>query len=94
MSTHESSPFARFMASNYGRAIRVGMGAVIIGTGLTVVGGTAGTAMAVFGLLPIATGALNLCPVAPAWGGHFLGAKYCGVKTPAQTPGSNPGDLR
>jgi len=50
--------------------------------------------MAVFGLLPIATGAFNLCPVAPAWGGHFLGAKYCGVKTPGQTPGSNPGDHR
>lgn len=78
----ESSAFSRFMASKGGRTVRVAIGATIIGTGLTVVGGGAGLAIAAFGLVPIATGAFNLCPVAPVWGGHFIGAKYCGTRAP------------
>jgi membrane-associated protease RseP (regulator of RpoE activity) len=80
----EGSAFSRFMASNGGRVARVALGATIIGTGLTVVGGGAGLAIAAFGLVPIATGVFNLCPVAPVWGGHFIGAKYCGTRTPKQ----------
>jgi hypothetical protein len=80
----EGSAFSRFMASKGGRAVRVALGATIIGTGLTVVGGGAGLAIAAFGLVPIAAGAFNLCPVAPAWGGHFIGAKYCGTRAPKQ----------
>ncbi len=80
----EGSAFSRFMASKGGRAVRVAIGATIIGTGLTVVGGGAGLAIAAFGLVPIATGVFNLCPVAPVWGGHFIGAKYCGTRTPKQ----------
>ena len=38
---------------------------------------TAGLAIAAFGLIPIGAGTFNLCPVAPAWGGHFVGARYC-----------------
>jgi membrane-associated protease RseP (regulator of RpoE activity) len=34
--------------------------------------------IAFLGLVPIAAGVFNLCPVAPFWGGHFIGAKYCG----------------
>ena len=82
--TMEGSAFARFMASGAGRGLRIAMGTGLIATGLGVVGGPVGVGMAVFGLLPIASGSLNLCPVAPAWGGHFFGAKYCGVKTPKQ----------
>ncbi len=78
----EGSAFSRFMASKGGRLVRVALGAAIIGTGLTVVGGGAGLAIAAFGLVPIAAGVLNLCPVAPVWGGHFIGAKYCGTRTP------------
>lgn len=82
--TMEGSAFARFMASGKGRGLRIVMGVGLIATGLGVVGGAVGVGMAVFGLLPIASGSLNLCPVAPAWGGHFFGARYCGVKTPRQ----------
>ncbi|GMV85699.1 MAG: hypothetical protein AMXMBFR80_15540 [Dehalococcoidia bacterium] len=78
----DGSAFSRFMASKGGRVVRVALGATIIGTGLTVIGGGAGLAMAAAGLVPIAAGVFNLCPVAPLWGGHFIGARYCGVRTP------------
>lgn len=84
VTTPEGSAFSRFMASKGGRVVRVALGAAIIGTGLTVVGGGAGLAMAAFGLVPIATGVFNLCPVAPLWGGHFIGAKYCETRAPKQ----------
>ncbi|MGD9932328.1 MAG: DUF2892 domain-containing protein [Dehalococcoidia bacterium] len=80
----EGSVFSRFMASGKGRGLRIALGLGLIWMGLGVVGGPAGVGMAAFGLLPIASGSLNLCPVAPMWGGHFLGAKYCGVKAPKQ----------
>jgi membrane-associated protease RseP (regulator of RpoE activity) len=31
--------------------------------------------VAAFGLAPIASGVFNLYPVAPLWGGHFIGGK-------------------
>jgi Zn-dependent protease len=76
----ESSAFARYMASNYGRLTRVAIGAALIGSGLTLIPSPAGWFVAAFGLLPVATGLFNLCPVAPLWGGHFIGAKYCARK--------------
>jgi hypothetical protein len=69
-----------FMASGYGRALRVAFGVALIVTGLAVLGGTAGWLIAAFGLVPIAAGVFGLCPVAPLWGGHFLGSKYCARK--------------
>ncbi|HVP06158.1 MAG TPA: DUF2892 domain-containing protein [Dehalococcoidia bacterium] len=65
------------MASNYGRLARVALGGTLIAVGVGLVGGTAGWIVAVFGLVPVAAGVLNLCPIAPLWGGHFLGSKYC-----------------
>ena len=76
----EGSAFSRFMASHYGRFARVVLGAVLIGSGLSLIGGAMGYAVATFGLVPIAAGVFNLCPVAPIWGGHFIGAKYCGIR--------------
>lgn len=73
----KGSAFSRFMASGGGRMVRVAIGATFIGAGLGVAGGGVGIALAAFGLLPIATGVFNLCPVAPLWGGHFIGAKSC-----------------
>jgi hypothetical protein len=75
--THESSWFELFMASGYGRLARIALGLALIAVGLSLVGGTAGWAIAAFGLVPIAAGVFGLCPVAPLWGGHFVGAKYC-----------------
>ena len=73
----QASRFARFMASQYGRTLRAAMGATLIGAGLFVVPAPLGLGIAAFGLLPMATGVFNLCPVAPLWGGHFIGARYC-----------------
>lgn len=76
----ESSAFARLMASGYGRLVRLGFGIALVAVGLTLVPLPAGLAIAAFGLVPIAAGMFNLCPVAPLWGGHFLGSQYCAVK--------------
>lgn len=73
----EGSRFARFMASPCGRIARVALGITVIVTSLAVLAPPVGYVVAVAGLLPIASGTLNLCPVAPAWGGHFIGARYC-----------------
>jgi Zn-dependent protease len=73
----ESSWVENFMASNYGRVARGVLGIALIGAGLGLIGGTAGWIIAAFGLVPIAAGVFNLCPVAPLWGGHFLGSRYC-----------------
>ena len=83
MTTHrESTWFERFMASDYGRVARAALGGALIVLGLVVVGGTAGWMVAAVGLVPIAAGVLNLCPVAPLWGGHFLGSRYCARQAP------------
>ncbi len=78
----EGSAFSRFMASSKGRAARVAFGGGLILTGTFVIPGTAGIAVAAFGLVPIAAGVFNLCPIAPAWGGHLLGSRYCAAKRP------------
>ena len=80
MSNVNVSWFEVFMASGYGRFARVALGVVLIAVGLAVVGGTAGWIVAAFGLVPLAAGAFNICPIAPVWGGHFLGSKYCAAK--------------
>jgi Zn-dependent protease len=74
----KSSWFENFMASNYGRVARGALGIALLAIGLGLIGGTAGWIVAALGLIPIAAGVFNLCPVAPLWGGHFIGAKYCG----------------
>lgn len=75
--TEQRSSFELFMASGYGRLARVVLGLTVITAGRALIGGTTGWLIAAFGLAPIASGALGLCPVAPLWGGHFLGSKYC-----------------
>ena len=80
MNAHKPSMFEMFMASTYGRVARGALGIGLIAAGLLVVGGTFGWVVAGLGLVPIAAGVLNLCPVAPLWGGHFIGSKYCGSR--------------
>ena len=82
----EGSGFSRFMASSYGRAARIALGVTLITIGAFVIPRPVGLAVAAFGLLPIAAGVFNLCPIAPTWGGHFIGAKYCPAKTKASKP--------
>jgi Zn-dependent protease len=75
--THTSSWFETFMASGYGRLVRIAIGVAIITLAFLLLHGPA-QLIALLGLVPIAAGVFNLCPVAPLWGGHFVGAKYCG----------------
>jgi Zn-dependent protease len=72
--------FTRFMASGYGRLARVAFGMMLVAVGLAVVPRPIGLAVATFGVVPIAAGVFNLCPVAPLWGGQFFGARYCPSK--------------
>lgn len=83
-STVAGNWFVNFMASSAGRRARILAGIALVNLGIFVVGGPVGLAMAIFGLLPVASGLLNLCPVAPIWGGHFLGAKHCGQAGPVR----------
>ncbi len=80
METRESSAFARFMAGTYGRIARLAFGVTLILLGMVVVAWPVGLGVAAFGLVPIAAGWFNLCPIAPAWGGHFFGRAYCPAK--------------
>ncbi len=59
--------FLSFMNTPFGRAIRIVGGLALIIAGV-VIGGAAGTALAVFALLPIATGVFGLCPINPLFG--------------------------
>lgn len=59
--------FLSFMSTPVGRVLRVVMGAVIIAAGLAI-GGTVGTALAIFGVLPPLTGVLGICPINPLVG--------------------------
>ncbi len=81
----QSSAFARFMASGYGRLTRLGFGIALVAVGLTLVPRPVGLAVAAFGLVPIAAGVFNLCPVAPLWGGHFSGSQYCAANRKARS---------
>lgn len=54
----------QFMSTPAGRAIRVVMGIALIAFGVSMSSG-AGWALAAFGLLPLATGAVAICPICP-----------------------------
>jgi len=75
--TETGNVFTRFMASGYGRLARVSFGIALVAVGLVVLPRPVGLIAAAFGVVPIAAGVFNLCPVAPLWGGHFFGARYC-----------------
>ena len=59
--------FLSFMNTAPGRAIRVAGGLALLGVGVKA-GGGAGTGLAVFSLLPIATGVFGVCPISPLFG--------------------------
>jgi Inner membrane protein YgaP-like, transmembrane domain len=60
--------FAEWMSTPLGRGLRVAAGGVLIYVGLAVVQGVAGTVLAAVGLLPIATGLMNVCLIGPLIG--------------------------
>ncbi len=65
----------RFMNTSAGRALRVGLGVTLIVVGLAVVGGAGGIALAVVGILPLATGALDVCMLGPLFGASLRGTR-------------------
>jgi hypothetical protein len=68
--------FTGFMASRAGRVARGALGVALIAAGLTLIPAPFGYAVAAFGIVPITAGSLDLCPVAPMWGGHLRGCDY------------------
>ena len=56
--------FVRFMSSPAGRVSRVVAGAALI-TGAVFIGGPAGWAVGIVGLVPLAAGASNACLLGP-----------------------------
>jgi DUF2892 family protein len=57
--------FLDWMSSPPGRALRVLLGLALIVLGLSVVHGMLGAAIAVFGLVPLTTAILGVCPIRP-----------------------------
>jgi hypothetical protein len=66
--------FAGFMATPLGRGLRIAVGALLIYLGLSVIRGVGGTVLALLGILPLTTGLLNLCVLAPLLGAPFRGS--------------------
>jgi hypothetical protein len=77
--------FLSFMNTPLGRWIRIGGGLLLIVAGVAI-GGVAGTALAVFALLPIATGVFGVCPINPLFGQSM---KACSVPSPRRRPTSS-----
>ena len=69
--------FLSFMNTSTGRVIRVVGGLVVLAAGI-LLGGTVGVALAVFSVLPIATGVFGLCPINPLFGQPM---RACAVPT-------------
>ncbi|WP_405136383.1 DUF2892 domain-containing protein [Nocardia sp. NBC_01388] len=57
-----------FMRSTAGRLIRIVAGIALIVIGLAALGGPAGVIVAVIGLVPVAAGVFNFCPLGPVFG--------------------------
>lgn len=66
----------RFMSTPAGRGLRVALGLVAIAAGVAL-GGPGGGALAVFGLLPLVTGAADICPICPLLGEERRGRAGC-----------------
>jgi hypothetical protein len=65
--------FVKFMSSSAGRLLRIGAGVALIAIGLGAIGGTAGTIIAVVGVVPLLAGVFNVCLFGPLFGAGFRG---------------------
>jgi hypothetical protein len=73
--------FLTFMNTPTGRGIRIGAGLALLVVGV-LIGGGLGAALAVFALLPVATGVFGVCPVNPLFGQPM---RACAVPTKRRT---------
>ena len=60
--------FLDCMSTPPGRVVRVFLGLALVALGLAVVQGIAGVAIAAFGLVPLTTAIVNVCPIRPLVG--------------------------
>jgi DUF2892 family protein len=60
--------FAMWMASGWGRIVRIVAGLILVAAGLYVQNAW-GLVVAIIGLVPLAAGVFNLCLFAPLFGG-------------------------
>lgn len=63
--------FLDYMSTGPGRVIRAVVGLLLIAAGALLGGGR--WAIAAFGLLPLATGVLDVCPISPLFGRSWRG---------------------
>ena len=63
--------FLDYMSTGPGRVIRTAVGLLLIMVGALLGGDW--WIMAAFGLMPLATGVLNLCPISPLFGRSWRG---------------------
>lgn len=68
--------FVRFMSTPAGRGVRVAMGVGFIVGGIAI-GSPGGWALAAFGLLPLVTGAADICPICPVLNDTQRGRAGC-----------------
>jgi hypothetical protein len=78
------SGFARFINSPAGRIVRLVAGIGLIGWGYTHRGSSTNLILMVVGLIPLATGAFDLCLISALLGGPIRGAQV-------RSPGSDSG---
>ncbi|MGB1110262.1 MAG: YgaP family membrane protein [Gammaproteobacteria bacterium] len=71
---------SKLMATPFGRIIRILGGAALIAWGLAGVGGSNGILIAVVGVLPILTGAFNICLIGPLFGAPLSGSRASAVQ--------------
>jgi hypothetical protein len=69
------NPFVKFMASTTGRITRIIAGAALIAWGLLGLSGTAGTILALVGLVPLLAGLFDVCVFAPLFRNPFRGVE-------------------
>ncbi len=70
--------FVQFMRGTSGRLVRGALGLSLIAVGLVAIGGTVGTVVAAFGLVPVASGVTGICPLGPVFGVDFRGRERPG----------------
>ncbi len=66
--------FAKFMASNVGRGIRIIAGIILLIVAFTMLEGIAIYILAAVALVPLVAGLFDFCVFAPLFGGSFKGS--------------------
>jgi hypothetical protein len=74
------NPFIKFMVSTAGRLVRIVAGIALVLWGMLGIGGTAGTLLAIVGLVPFVAGLFDFCIFAPLFGAPLSGPQIRSAK--------------